>query len=84
MFKDQNYLIPSDDGRIEGENIKQLAFNVQNILNRITMTKPFVTIILLDCCREYHLENPKLEDAGRGSTNVEHPIGLAVRRTSVY
>ena len=84
MFKDQNYLIPSDDDYIEGENMKDLAFNVQDILNRITEKKPFVTILLLDCCREYHLRHHDLKDAGRGAQSIEHPKGLRVRRTSFY
>ncbi len=77
-------MIPSDDDCIEGENIKYYAFNVQDILNRITEKKPFVTILLLDCCREYHLRHRDLRDVGRGLPGGEHPKGLKVRRTSVY
>jgi hypothetical protein len=84
MFKDQNYLIPSDDDYIEGENIKHLAFNVQDILNRITEKEPFVTILLLDCCREYHLRHHDLRNVGRGLIDGEYPQGLNVRRTSFY
>ena len=77
-------MIPSDDECIEGENIKDLAFNVQDILNRITKKRPFITILLLDCCREYHLRHRDLKATGRGLQNAELPKGLRVRGSSVY
>lgn len=74
MFKDQNYLIPSNDDYIEGETIKDHAFNVQEILNRIGQKQPFVIIVLLDCCRDYHLRHRDLRNVGRGLTNTDVEI----------
>ena len=72
-------MIPSDDDYIEGEIIRTHAFNVQEILNRIATKQPFVIIVLLDCCRDYHLRNRHLFNIGRRLTGTENVTGFRVR-----
>lgn len=51
---------------------------MQEILNEITEKKPFITIILLDCCRNYYLEQTGLQDVGSKLTMKEYSTGLRV------
>lgn len=55
-----NYLIPKDDSHIDDdESVKDLASNVQGIVDLLTdkNTKPHTTIVILDCCRPYLLQD---------------------------
>ncbi|CAF1273603.1 unnamed protein product [Adineta steineri] len=76
QWKDQNYLIPSKDDYIEDETIKEFAFNAQEILNHITEKRPFVAILLLDCCHEYHLRHHDLKGVSQGLKDVVSRKGL--------
>ncbi|CAF2977319.1 unnamed protein product, partial [Rotaria sp. Silwood2] len=40
--------------------LKKSAINAQDILNTLSDQKPYVIIFLLDCCREYALQNSDL------------------------
>lgn len=51
---------------------------MQKILNQIAEKKPFVIIVLLDCCRDYHLRNWELRNVGRGLTDDLDSKGLKV------
>ncbi|UJR12265.1 hypothetical protein I4U23_016442 [Adineta vaga] len=76
QWEDQNYLIPSNDGDIEDETLKKVALHTQEILNSITKKRPFAAILLLDCCRKYHLRHHNLKNIGSGLYDVEFPQGL--------
>jgi uncharacterized caspase-like protein len=62
QWEDQNYLIPCDNTKVSGKNIKNYGINAQNVLDDIAKRKPFVTIFLLDCCRVYHIPNQARAD----------------------
>ena len=62
-------MIPSDDGNLRAENIQRYAVNAQEVLDKIGKRDPFVSIIFLDCCRNYCLRHEGL----RGD---EEPRGL--------
>ena len=55
----KNYLIPVGDGQIESNrDIEDFAFDVEKMLERLVKTnRPYVTILILDCCRPYLLNN---------------------------
>lgn len=58
QWEDQNFLIPCDEDQIEEKfDLKYRAINAQQILERMSARKPFATVYLLDCCREYWLPN---------------------------
>ncbi|CAF4965588.1 unnamed protein product [Rotaria sp. Silwood1] len=78
QWEDQNFLIPKDDGNIEATNIHNRAILVQKILDDFNGRDPFATIILLDCCRVYHLRNPNLVIATARAKylNLSRPTGL--------
>ncbi|CAF4979058.1 unnamed protein product, partial [Rotaria sp. Silwood1] len=58
--------------------LKMKAINAQDILNTLSDRKPYVTIFLLDCCREYVLRNPDLNTRGPSSnTRNSKSAGLA-------
>ncbi|CAF4440413.1 unnamed protein product [Rotaria magnacalcarata] len=60
---DQNFLISKDDDRMGADEIKNRAILIQKFLDDFNDHHPFVTILLLDCCRVYHLRNPKFKVA---------------------
>ena len=66
--KEKNYLVPVDaDGRIHEEaDIENTSINVQSTLDRFSSKTSYITIFILDCCREYLFDNPA---KFRGSTN---------------
>ncbi|CAF4570078.1 unnamed protein product [Rotaria sp. Silwood2] len=58
--------------------LKRKAVNAQDILNTLSDRKPYVTIFLLDCCREYILRNSDLNRGGFNSnTSNSKSTGLA-------
>ncbi|CAF1677294.1 unnamed protein product [Rotaria magnacalcarata] len=63
QWEDQNFLIPKDDDRMDADEIKNRAILIQKFLDDFNDRHPFLTILLLDCCRVYHLRNPKLNVA---------------------
>ncbi|CAF3965288.1 unnamed protein product [Rotaria sp. Silwood1] len=76
QWEDQNYLMPIDipninklDDDKKGDCLKMNAINAQDILNQITDRKPYVTIFLLDCCREYVLQNRNLKTRSINENN---------------
>ncbi|CAF4999368.1 unnamed protein product, partial [Rotaria magnacalcarata] len=48
---------------MDADEIKNRAILIQKFLDDFNDRHPFVTILLLDCCRVYHLRNPKLNVA---------------------
>jgi uncharacterized caspase-like protein len=50
---DQDYLIGCDNNTINSDVLEHDAINVQEKLNEMVKRNPFVTIFLLDCCRDY-------------------------------
>ena len=62
-------MIPCDDANLRIDNIRRCAVNAQEVLNRIGARDPFVSIIFLDCCRDYLLRN-------QGLRGAEEPRGL--------
>ncbi|CAF5126250.1 unnamed protein product [Rotaria sp. Silwood1] len=75
QWEDQNYLIPADTPTLNGADLNKCAINAQDILNNLSDCKPYVTIFLLDCCRNYHLRNREL-DARDADANDPKSIGL--------
>ncbi|CAF4938367.1 unnamed protein product, partial [Rotaria sp. Silwood1] len=69
QWEDQNYLIPSDTPTLSGADLNTSAINAQDILKNLSDRKPYVTIFLLDCCRNYHLRNPRVYARGTDSNN---------------
>ena len=59
-FNGNNYLIPTDDTRInQADDILDLGSDVNRIAQRLLHDKPLRTaIVILDCCRPYVLGNP--------------------------
>ncbi|CAF4956142.1 unnamed protein product, partial [Rotaria sp. Silwood1] len=65
QWEDQNYLLPADVPDIntinsekeKADTLKTHAINAQDVLNTLSDRKPYVTIFLLDCCRQYFLRN---------------------------
>ncbi|CAF4815532.1 unnamed protein product, partial [Rotaria sp. Silwood1] len=57
QWQDQNYLIPSDIPSSNGTALRKSAINAQDILDTLSDCDPYVTIFLLDCCRNYQLRN---------------------------
>ncbi len=53
-------MIPADNAEINSSNLNKRAINAQKVLIKLGVRKPFVTILLLDCCRTYYLHNPDL------------------------
>ncbi|CAF4072495.1 unnamed protein product, partial [Adineta steineri] len=60
QWEDQNYLVPSDDKNLDSKNIKDHAINAQYVHDQITKYNPYVSIFILDCCRNYYLHNEGL------------------------
>ncbi|CAF3465241.1 unnamed protein product, partial [Rotaria sp. Silwood2] len=88
QWEDQNYLMPKDFPKFPEINeadlkeiagiLKMKAVNAQDILNTLSDRKPYVTIFLLDCCREYILRNPDLNrDGFNSNTSNSKSTGLA-------
>lgn len=57
QYHDKEYLIPYHDKTIENEeDLSMIATDAQRILERLTKDNlPYVTIMILDCCRPYRL-----------------------------
>lgn len=53
-------MVPVDDKGINSSNLRDRAINAQNELIELGDQKPFVTILLLDCCRTYDFHDPEL------------------------
>ena len=53
-------MIPKDTPTLNGAALNTSAINAQNILDTLSDHNPYVTIFLLDCCRNYHLRNPDI------------------------
>ncbi|CAF2984634.1 unnamed protein product [Rotaria sp. Silwood2] len=75
QWEDQNYLIPKDTPPLNGAALNKSAINAQDILNNLSDRNPYVTIFLLDCCRNYHLRNPEV-DARDPNASDSKPVGL--------
>jgi hypothetical protein len=61
----KNYLIPVPGDQIEADiDIEVTANDVERILDRLLEKKPYVTILILDCCRPYLLK-------GESTTNCK-------------
>ncbi|CAF3293856.1 unnamed protein product [Rotaria socialis] len=67
QWEDQNYLLPKHILKIDGVNLNRSAINAQNVLNTLSDRDPFVTIFLLDCCRNYHKRNTEIYARGDSS-----------------
>jgi uncharacterized caspase-like protein len=64
QWNDQNYLMPIDTNRItKKEHLKDRAINAQSTLNTMSAMEPYAIIFLLDCCRDYCIENEALRSA---------------------
>ncbi|CAF4038809.1 unnamed protein product [Adineta steineri] len=74
QWEDQNYLVPSDDNNLNSSNIKRHALNAQDVLDRITRRNPYVSIFILDCCRNYYLRNPELLRGNDSNTKGLKPM----------
>ncbi|CAF1169745.1 unnamed protein product [Didymodactylos carnosus] len=59
QWQEQNYLLPVDaDEKIRKEaDIRESAINAQRILEKFAAQTLYVTVFILDCCREYGVEN---------------------------
>jgi uncharacterized caspase-like protein len=59
QVNDKNYLIPVGDAQIESNrDVEDFAIDVEKMLERLVKTNPsYVTILILDCCRSYLLNN---------------------------
>ncbi|CAF3754105.1 unnamed protein product [Rotaria sp. Silwood1] len=70
QWKEQNYLLPIDYDDAE-KNLNKNAIPVDSILYDFSDREPFVTIFLLDCCREYHVRNDNIDTNTRGVGNTD-------------
>ncbi|CAF4911956.1 unnamed protein product [Rotaria socialis] len=63
------------DEKKKAEFLKKNAINAQDILNTLSDRKPYVTIFLLDCSRQYFL---RTTDINRGALNANEyqSVGL--------
>ncbi|CAF3891943.1 unnamed protein product [Rotaria sp. Silwood1] len=75
QWQDQNYLIPSDIPNSNGTALRKSAINAQDILDTLSDCDPYVTIFLLDCCRNYQLRNLEA-DARNLERNDPKSVGL--------
>ncbi|CAF3085063.1 unnamed protein product, partial [Rotaria sp. Silwood2] len=75
QWENQNYLIPKDIPTLNGAALNTRAINAQDILNNLSDRNPYVTIFLLDCCRNYHLRNPEV-DARGPNVSSSKSVGL--------
>jgi uncharacterized caspase-like protein len=59
QVKEKNYLIPTEDGRIKTpRDVEDFAVDLESTLKSITeRNKSYVTILILDCCRPYVLND---------------------------
>ncbi|CAF1050695.1 unnamed protein product [Rotaria sordida] len=80
QWEDQNFLIPKDDVNIEAINIHNRAILIQKFLDDFNDRHPFATIILLDCCRVYHLRNPQLVAALTRAKNANVPKSTGLKQ----
>ncbi|CAF3840318.1 unnamed protein product [Rotaria sp. Silwood1] len=70
QWKEQNYLLPIDFDDAE-KNLNKNAIPVDSILYDFSDREPFVTIFLLDCCREYHVRNDNIDTNARGVSSSD-------------
>ncbi len=69
-------MIPVNNGGIDSSNLRDRAINIQEELIELNSRKPFVTILLLDCCRTYDFYNPDLNTVALNA-NTSKSVGLA-------
>ena len=60
---------------MNGSDLNTSAINAQDILNTLSDRKPYVTIFLLDCCRNYHLRDPNIDKRGSDGSDPKS-VGL--------
>ncbi|CAF1113257.1 unnamed protein product [Rotaria sordida] len=80
QWEDQNFLIAKDDNNMETINIHNRAILIQKFLDDFNDRHPFATIVLLDCCRVYHLRNPQLVAALARAKNANVPKSTALKQ----
>ena len=56
-------------------DLNKNAINAQDILNSLSDRQPYVTIFLLDCCRNYHLCDPNIDKRGSDGSDPKS-VGL--------
>ena len=65
--------MPRDDADLSTKGLKNHAILAQKFLDELNDRNPFVTIFLLDCCRQYYLRDPDLERLRSRATNINMP-----------
>jgi uncharacterized caspase-like protein len=87
QWNDQNYLMPIDTNRItKKEHLKDRAIHAQSTLNLMSAMEPYAIVFLLDCCRDYCIENEALRGSRTrggapphsGLANMSAPAGSLV------
>ena len=56
-------------------DLNKNAINAQDILNSLSDRQPYVTIFLLDCCRNYHLRDSNIDKRGPDGSDPKS-VGL--------
>jgi uncharacterized caspase-like protein len=85
QHKEQNYLLPVDAAeRITREEfIKNHAINAQDTLKNLSTQTSYVTIFILDCCREYLFDDSTryrgFSSSSRGLHQMSAPGGTLVQ-----
>ncbi len=59
---------------LSGPDLKNYAFNAQDLLDNINDRNPFVTIFFLDCCRTYHLRSKYLRTRSELEEDNQQPV----------
>ncbi|CAF3711493.1 unnamed protein product [Rotaria socialis] len=85
QYKEQNYLLPVDaDEKITREaNIKFNSVNAQETLESLSSQTSYITIFILDCCREYLFDDASkfrgAKSSGSGLHTMITPGGTLVQ-----
>ncbi|CAM4842996.1 unnamed protein product [Rotaria magnacalcarata] len=76
QYKEQNYLLPVDaDEKIKREtNIKFNSINAQETLESLSSQTSYVTIFILDCCREYLFDDTSKFRGAKSSGSGLHAM----------
>jgi uncharacterized caspase-like protein len=60
QFKGNNYLVATDNNDLGLDNLEEMAFNVQRVVDAMYRRRPRLILVILDCCRSYwHVEPPE-------------------------
>ena len=75
QWEDQNYLIPTDNKCLSDdlEMYRYHAVRVQLTIESMIKRQPCAVIVLLDCCRDYLVENQALSSIPLTKSVQEHP-----------